>query len=114
MPQTLKERINDALLEKKLLTQEQLKEALGLQSERGGKLSQILIDLEFIKEKDLISILSQYLNIPTISLSKYKIDPALIDLIPRKLARRYGLPQAIYYEWGGIGRESDSRVLIMK
>ena len=89
MAQTLKQRITDALLEQKLLKKEQLDEALNVQKQRGGKLSQVLIELGYIKEQDLVSILSQDLNIPTISLEKYKIDPSIIELIPRETARRY-------------------------
>lgn len=89
MAHTLKERITNTLLEKKLLTKEQLEEALSVQKKQGGKLSQILVNLGFIKEQDIVSILSKNLNIPTISLVKYKIDPALIELIPKQIAHRY-------------------------
>ena len=89
MAQTLKQRIANALLEQKLLKKEQLDEALNIQKKRGGKLIQILIELGYIKEQDLVSILSQNLNIPTISLEKYKIDPSIIELIPKEIAHRY-------------------------
>ncbi|MBN1405187.1 MAG: Flp pilus assembly complex ATPase component TadA [Candidatus Omnitrophica bacterium] len=89
MAQTLSQKITDALLERKLLKPEQLDKALKLQKEQGGKLSQILLDLGYVKDKDIVAVLSQHLNIPTLSLEKYKIDPSLTDLIPRHVARRY-------------------------
>ncbi|UCH12333.1 MAG: Flp pilus assembly complex ATPase component TadA [Candidatus Omnitrophota bacterium] len=89
MPQTLKQRITNTLLEKKLLSKKRLDEALKVQRERGGKLSQILVNLGYVKEQDLVSALSQNLNIPAISLEKYRIDPSVTELVPKEIARRY-------------------------
>lgn len=89
MARTLKQIIADTLLEKKLVTKKQLDEALEIQKKQGGKLSKILTKLGYVKEKDLVSVLSQSLNIPTISLQKYKIDPSLTQIIPRQIAQRY-------------------------
>ncbi|MFH0731888.1 MAG: ATPase, T2SS/T4P/T4SS family [Candidatus Omnitrophota bacterium] len=89
MVQTLKEKIVETLLAKNLLTQKQLDEALKTQKQQGGKLSSILIKLGFVAEKDIAYVLSQSLNIPTINLEKYKVDPALIELIPKQTAYRY-------------------------
>ncbi len=89
MAQTLKQRITDALLEKNLLTREQLEAAVNTQKEKGGKLSKILVELGYVKEHDLVSVLSQNLNIPTINLEKYKVDPSLTSLIPKNIAHRY-------------------------
>ncbi|MDP3790284.1 MAG: type II secretion system protein GspE, partial [Candidatus Omnitrophota bacterium] len=89
MALSLKERLNKILLEKRLITAEKLKEALDIQREKGGKLSDILINNGFIDRKDLMVVLSEELGIPPINLSRYKIDPSLIQLVPRKLAYRY-------------------------
>ncbi len=89
MPQTLKQRITSTLLEKKLLSKKQLDEALRVQREQGGKLSQILVNLGYVKEQDLVSVLSQNLNTPAISLEKYRIDPSVTELVSKEIARRY-------------------------
>ncbi|MDP3789152.1 MAG: ATPase, T2SS/T4P/T4SS family [Candidatus Omnitrophota bacterium] len=89
MALSLKERLNKILLEKGLITAEKLKEALDIQREKGGKLSDILINNGFIDRKDLMVVLSEELGIPPINLARYKIDPSLIQLVPRKLAYRY-------------------------
>ncbi|MDD5680604.1 MAG: type II secretion system protein GspE, partial [Candidatus Omnitrophica bacterium] len=89
MALSLKERLNKILLERGLITAEKLKEALNIQREKGGKLSDILINNGFVDRKDLMVVLSEELGIPPINLSRYKIDPSLIKLIPRKLAYRY-------------------------
>jgi len=88
---SLKERISQRLLKSGVLDQQKLDKALGLQKEKGGKLSQILVDLGYVKQKDLLVTLSQDLNIPLINLAKYTVDPTIIELIPREIARHYQL-----------------------
>ena len=89
MPLSLKERLNKIFVEKKLITPDKLKEALNTQKKKGGKLSDILINSGLIDRKDLMVVLSEELGIPPINLSRYKIDPAVIKMIPPKLARHY-------------------------
>lgn len=88
---SLKDRINKKLLESGIIDQDKLDKAVQFQKERGGKLSQILIDLGYIKQRDMLVALSQDLNIPLITLSKYNIDPTIIELVPREIARHYQL-----------------------
>lgn len=89
MALSLKERINNLLLEKGLITPEKLNEAIEFQKEKGGKLSDILAEKGFVDKKDLMVILSEELGIPPINLARYKIDPAVVKLIPRKTAQHY-------------------------
>lgn len=89
MPLPLKERLNRVLLERGLITSAELDEALNIQKERGGKLSDILIEKGFVNKKDLMIVLSEELGIPPINLSRYKINPTLLKLISSKLARHY-------------------------
>ncbi len=86
---SLKDRITNKLLESRIISQDQLDKALLFQKEKGGKLSQILIDLGFVKQKEFLITLSQDLNIPLINLSKYNVDPAVIEIIPREISRHY-------------------------
>ena len=86
---SLKDRISNSLLESKIIDQAQLDKALQLQKEKGGTLSQILIDLGFVKQKEILLALSQDLNIPLINLNKYNTDPSVIDLIPKEISRHY-------------------------
>lgn len=85
----LKEKLTKILIDKKLLSQGDLEKALGLQKARGGSLGDALVELGVISKSDLMIIMSQELGIPPINLSRYKIDPAVIKLIPKKIARQY-------------------------
>lgn len=88
---SLKDRITSKLLEGGIIDQQQLDKALSYQKDKGGSLSQILIDLGYVKQEDLLVALSQDLSIPLINLSKYNADPTVIELIPHEIARHYEL-----------------------
>src|SRR5512135_2703001 len=85
----LKERLSEILINTKLITPEQLEQALVVQKEKGGKLSDILLELKFIKETDFISTLSQKLGLPLIDVKRCKVDHEVVKLIPIDLARHY-------------------------
>ena len=87
----LKGRLVSIFIEKKLLKEGDLEKALTVQKEKGGSLSDILVDLGLISKNDLMSTLSRELGIPPINLSRYKIDPSVLKLIPKKTARFYKL-----------------------
>ncbi|MFH0826650.1 MAG: ATPase, T2SS/T4P/T4SS family [Candidatus Omnitrophota bacterium] len=86
---SLKERLKEILINKKLLTQEQLDKALEVQRQKGGKLSDIIIGLKFIKESELISSLSEGLGLPLIDLKRFKIDSDVAKIISNDIARQY-------------------------
>lgn len=89
MPAGLKERVSEILIKKGILTEEKLNEALKVQKGKGGSLGDILVSQGVINQKELLEILGRELGIPPISLSKYKIDPELTKVIPRKIAVHY-------------------------
>jgi type IV pilus assembly protein PilB len=89
MVSSLRKRLIEALKESRLISQEKLDEAIDIHKKQGGNLGNILLGKGFIKEKELASLLSASLNIPIINLSRFKIDPEIIKLIPEKLAKQY-------------------------
>lgn len=89
MALSLKEALTKALIEKGLLTEAKLKEALKVQEQKGGDLKDILVELGFVSKEDILSILSQELGIPPINLSRFKIDPDILKLIPKNIAQHY-------------------------
>ena len=86
---SLKERLVELLISNKVISEANLDKALKIQKEKGGSLKAILIQSGFVAEKDLMAVLSQGLGIPTISLSRFKIDQELLKLIPREKADKY-------------------------
>jgi type IV pilus assembly protein PilB len=85
----LKDKLTKVLIDKGLLKQGDLEKALSVQKEKGGSLSDILVELGFVTRSDLMIALSHGLSIPPINLSRYKIDSTVIKLISKKIARNY-------------------------
>ena len=85
----LKEKLTKILIDKHLIKESDLEKARAVQKEKGGGLSDILVTLGFISKNDLMVVLSEELGIPPMNLARFKIDPDVIKLIPRKVARHY-------------------------
>lgn len=85
----LKEKLTKILVDRKIIKAEDLDKALLVQKEKGGSLSDILVNLGYVSRSDLMIALSEGLGIPPINLTRYKIDPSLIKLIPKKVAKNY-------------------------
>ena len=85
----LKKKLNEILLENKLISEADLKRALQVQKEKGGQLSKILVEQKLVSQKQLMVCLGSQLGIPPINLNKYKIDPEVARLIPERVARHY-------------------------
>ena len=84
----LRKRLGDLLVEEGVISNDQLMAALKNQKGKGNKLGASLIDLGYINEEQLLKFLAKQLNIPFYDLSKVKIDPAAVQLIPEVQARR--------------------------
>jgi MSHA biogenesis protein MshE len=82
-------RIGDLLVEKGLITDDQLKYALSEQKKLGRKLGGTLIELGMIEENSLLTLLSNQLNIPLIDLNNYDYSDDVAKLLPEMIARRY-------------------------
>jgi len=89
MALSLRERIAEALIKKGLIAKVDLDKAIALQKEKGGKLGDILIEEGLLDKEHLASILSQELGIPIINLARYKVDPSVIKMIPKKIAMHH-------------------------
>src|SRR3989337_32364 len=86
-PRTKK--LGELLVEKGLLTEEQCHNALDVQKKTGKRLGQAVIDLGYVKEEDLLQILSKQMSIPHIWLRKGMVDPKVVNVIPGDKARLY-------------------------
>jgi type IV pilus assembly protein PilB len=86
---SLKDRLTEILINNKLITVDQLETALKVQTTKGGKLSDIIVELKFVKENELITTLSEGLGLPLIDLKRFKIDLDIVKIIPVDIARHY-------------------------
>lgn len=72
------------LLEKKLLTQQQLQECIGIHKIKGGYLSQHLIEAGYIKDTDLTTCLTCQYGYCYLPLSSYAIDDTALATLPKR------------------------------
>lgn len=86
-----RKRLGDLLIEKGLISPEQLNSALGEQARTGQRLGLILVDSGYIGEDQLVEAIAERLAIPKISISALVMDPAVVRKVPVDLARRYTL-----------------------
>jgi type IV pilus assembly protein PilB len=82
-------RIGELLLKEKRITPEQLQEALNYQRQNGGKLGYNLIKLGHVKDEEITALLSKQYGVPSIALSQFEIDPAVVKLVPAETALKY-------------------------
>jgi type IV pilus assembly protein PilB len=88
---SLKDRLIEVLLSRRLVTKAQLDGVLAQQQAQGGSLQKLLVERKLVSESDLLAAMSQGLGIPPISLSRMRADPSLKGLISRELATQYEL-----------------------
>lgn len=82
-------RIGDLLVEKNMITETQLAHALQEQKLSGRKLGNQLVDLGYVDENELLTLLSTQLQIPFVQLKQFRFDKDLVQTLPETSARRY-------------------------
>src|ERR1700722_12072532 len=91
-------RLGEILLERKLITGEDLDRALELQRERPGeKIGKILVDLGFIAMRDVLSALAEQLQVPLLVIdAPPATSPETETLSPKFLRQFRCLPMALH------------------
>jgi len=84
-----KKPIGQLLLEKGLITHEQLEHALNEQQKSNGLLGRILVDLGFVTEADILSTLGAQTGMPAADLSKTNIPPEVLERVSAPIAKVY-------------------------
>lgn len=81
-------RLGDLLVKAKVITEAQLRVALGEQQKWGGRLGEILVRLRYVSEEMLVKALSKQLNIAAVNLDAVQdVPPAVKGKIPMEMAR---------------------------
>ncbi len=95
-------RIGDLLIERQLVTQSQLAEALLQQSVSGQRLGSLLVDLGALDDLDLARALSAHFGLPLADLRQDEPDEDAIALVPEGMARGYTAIPMRRSEAGGL------------
>lgn len=83
--------LGELLIERKVISQEQLQKALEYQRVNGGLIGEILVQLGFSREEDIAQVLTAQYGYPYLPLSNYEIDTDVARLVPEQVARQYCL-----------------------
>lgn len=84
-----KVRLGELLLEQKLISDEQLQQALAEQKRTGRKLGRVMTDLQLVSEEKLNEVLAQSLQIPFIDVRQLTLDQKVVRMLPEAQARRF-------------------------
>lgn len=77
------------LVEESIITQEQLDEALARQKVLRKRLGEVIIDLQYASEKDILLTLAKRLKIEYVENPILLVDFDIIRLVPESFARKY-------------------------
>ena len=81
----------DALIKENLLTMDQLNDAKDKQIGEKKPVQDILVDMGFLQEEDLMRVSSKVFGMPVVDLSKETVDAAVTKMIPYETAKKYGV-----------------------
>lgn len=84
-------RLGDCLVQKGMITEEQLSEALVKQKENGTKLGETIVELGYVSENDMIDVLVDQLGIEYVDVRKIKVDENAARLLKEDFMRKNSL-----------------------
>ncbi|MYN03834.1 secretion system protein E [Pseudoduganella sp. DS3] len=107
MADTQKIPLGKLLIQKGVISQDQLRIALTEQKRSNAPLGQLLISLGFVTEATMREALSENLNTRSADLKSLVVDAVALKLIPKDVAKRYRVFPIVYE------RDTDRLVLAM-
>lgn len=88
--------LGELLVKAGLLTESQLQDAIRVQSQSGGRLGSILVELGYIDIDKLLQMLGRQFSVPPVNLFNFVLDPSLVSKVPLSKIKEYGvLPLAV-------------------
>ncbi len=82
-------KLGEILIKEKIVSADQLKQALDFQKSNGGRLGNALVKLNFMSDDEVTAVLSRQYGVPSINLAYFEVDPNVIKLIPMETATKY-------------------------
>ena len=81
--------LGEALVEKGVITTEQLNQAREVQRSAPGDIGRIIVDLGFADNKAATKVRAETMNLSFVDLSTQKIDQAAVNSVPEHIAKRH-------------------------
>jgi type IV pilus assembly protein PilB len=83
--------LKQELVREGLITKEKLRTAEVMARREEKPLGDMLIQLRFVTEEQLLSFIGEKTHIPYVNIKEYFVDRKILDRIPEKIARRYNI-----------------------
>ena len=80
--------LGEQLVGANLITADELEGALKLQTSKGQKIGEILLELGVLSEEQILPFIQRQMNLPTVKIREGLIDPAVVRLLPRETSER--------------------------
>src|SRR3989304_5746687 len=77
-----RQKLGEILIQHGVINQNQLKEAMKVQSQSGNRLGSVLIDLNYSNIDEILEFLGKQTGVPTANLYKLIIEPATLRALP--------------------------------
>ncbi len=88
---TTNKHLGELLIERGVISREQLNLSIERQKGHGGLLGEVLVELKFATEKDIAQALTCQYGFPYLPLANYEIDPEVIRSVPENVCRQFCL-----------------------
>ncbi|MEW6308457.1 MAG: GspE/PulE family protein [Bacillota bacterium] len=85
----LQKRLGDLLVDAKLITPDQLAEALATHRATGSRIGDVLVELGMVSEEDIAKMLARQLGVPHIDVGDLRVDREAAKSITPQVAKRY-------------------------
>jgi type IV pilus assembly protein PilB len=82
-------KLGELLLKENMVSPQQLQLALNQQKTKGGTLQAAFVGLGFVRDEEIVQLLSRQLRVPSVDLRTFEVDAAVIRMIPAETARKY-------------------------
>ncbi len=92
--------LGDMLIAEGLITPEQRDDALADQKRVGKRLGEVLVSRGLVTDETLARALSKQLGIPYIDMDTARVDPAVVNMVPQRVARRHKVLPIEKYDGG--------------
>ncbi len=83
--------LGELLLDRGVISEEQLSKALKVQKDKGGLIGYILVSLGYAREEEIAQALTVQYGFPYLPLECYEVNVEAMKLIPQNVAEQYNL-----------------------
>jgi len=82
-------RLGQMLVERGVITSENLEAALEREREHGQPIAEALVAMEYATESDLLNCMAEQAGVPYLPLALYEVQPEVAALVPAPFVKKY-------------------------